>query len=225
MKLINLYSNQETFSKLLLELKNLPLNESGIGSAISIEREHPKAERYFVLGDSHNKTTYESFKTFAKNNPGAGMLLFDAHPDLEKGDFLRKLVDEKIIDKNKIILLGIRKFSGAEKDFMDLNGIRYFTIRQLGQNAEDICTALMETSSKWPSVYLSIDIDVLDPAFAPGTKVIEPAGMSSRELLYFLQRIRMMKNLKAADLVEIDSFKDINSMTVKLGAKILRELV
>ena len=74
-------------------------------------------------------------------------------------------------------------------------------------------------------MYVSLDIDVIDPAFAPATNHPEPAGLTSRQLIYIMQRIAMMKNLKAADIVEIDSEKDRNhdSMTTKLGARILAE--
>jgi agmatinase len=74
------------------------------------------------------------------------------------------------------------------------------------------------------SLYVSIDIDVLDPAFAPGTGYLEPSGLSSRELIFFLQRLSNLKNLKAVDLVEINPKLDISNLTVKTGAKIISEL-
>jgi len=74
-------------------------------------------------------------------------------------------------------------------------------------------------------LYVSIDIDVLDPAFAPGTGYREPGGLSSRDFIYLVQRINKIKNLKAVDIVEINPDKDIKNQTVKLGAKILSELI
>ena len=77
------------------------------------------------------------------------------------------------------------------------------------------------------SLYVSLDIDVTDPAFAPATNHPEPAGLTSRQLIYIMQRIAMMKNLKAVDIVEIDSEKDKkhDGMTTKLGARILAEMI
>jgi len=79
--------------------------------------------------------------------------------------------------------------------------------------------------SKGKELYVSIDIDVIDPAFAPGTGYCEPGGLSTRDFLYLIQRINKLKNLKAIDLVEINPDKDKENMTVKLGAKILSELI
>ena len=73
--------------------------------------------------------------------------------------------------------------------------------------------------------YISVDIDVLDPAFAPGTGYLEPGGLSTRELLYLLQRIKLLKNIRKYDLVEVNPDKDINLMTCKTAAKIIKELI
>ena len=82
----------------------------------------------------------------------------------------------------------------------------------------------MSVAKDFESLYISIDVDVLDPAFAPGTGYIEPGGLTTRELLFFLHRLKKLKNLKAYDLVEINPKKDVNDMTSKVGAKLLVEL-
>ena len=79
----------------------------------------------------------------------------------------------------------------------------------------------MEIALNFSDLYLSIYIDVLDPAFAPGTGYKESGGLSIRELLFFLQRISKIRNLKRVDLVEINPEKDKNDMTLDCGAKIL----
>ena len=73
----------------------------------------------------------------------------------------------------------------------------------------------METARQWPALYISIDIDAVDPAFAPGTGYIEPAGLTSRELIYLVQRFKLLKNLKMVDLVEINPEKDFTTKTPK----------
>ena len=83
----------------------------------------------------------------------------------------------------------------------------------------------METEKNWDSLYLSIDIDAVDPAFAPGTGFIEPGGFTSREVLYIVQRLKRLRNLKMIDLVEVNPKKDLNKMTIKLSAKIVKELL
>ena len=83
----------------------------------------------------------------------------------------------------------------------------------------------MEQARNFSDLYISIDIDILDPAFAPGTGYIEPAGLSTRELIYLIQRIKLLKNIKKYDLVEVNPDKDINNMTSKVAAKIIKELI
>ena len=83
----------------------------------------------------------------------------------------------------------------------------------------------MSIAKEWDAMYISIDIDVLDPAFAPGTGYCEPGGLSTRELLYMIQRLKWLKNYEIADIVEIAADKDINNMTICAAAKIVRELI
>ncbi|MBU2503631.1 MAG: arginase family protein, partial [Nanoarchaeota archaeon] len=74
-------------------------------------------------------------------------------------------------------------------------------------------------------VYVSIDVDCMDPAFAPATGYQEPGGLTSRQFLYILQRLNRAKGLKAFDIVEINPTLSGAELTVKLGAKILSELI
>ena len=75
-------------------------------------------------------------------------------------------------------------------------------------------------------VYVSIDIDVLDPAFAPGMSHHEPGGWSVRQLLDAIESIRAADvPVIGADLVEINPARDINDLTAMVGAKLVRELL
>ena len=69
--------------------------------------------------------------------------------------------------------------------------------------------------------YLTIDIDVIDPSFAPGTSTPVPGGLNHFELINLLQIILKDKNLIGVDLVEINPEKDINSLTVNIGVEII----
>jgi arginase family enzyme len=81
--------------------------------------------------------------------------------------------------------------------------------------------------SNGKELYVSIDIDVIDPAFAPSTGYPEVGGLTSRQFIYLIQRINKIKNLRAIDLVEINEKQDKqnNNLTINLGAKILAELI
>ena len=184
-----------------------------------------------ILGGDHS-ITYSSFKAFVKKNPGAGFIVFDAHPDCENNfspptqeDYLRVLIDEGYLDPNKVIIIGIRNWDKKEIDFLNEKRIKYYTMDKIMQfGVIEVCDIIIEVALSWPSFYLSIDIDAVDPAFAPGTGYIEPGGLSSRELIYFIQRLKKMKNHLMSDIVEISPRKDVNELTVKLGAKLIMEL-
>ncbi|MBW3003515.1 arginase family protein [Candidatus Woesearchaeota archaeon] len=188
-------------------------------------------EHCIVLGGDHS-VTYAAFKAFASNNPGAGIVVFDAHPDCENNfsppsheDFLRVLIEEGVVDASRVIIVGLRNWHSNEFNFLRDKKIKYFAMKEVfDRGVKEVCDAVMFVAKQWPSLYLSIDIDAVDPAFAPGTGYCEPGGLTSRELLYFVQRMKNLKNLKIVDLVEINPEKD-NGLTVKLGSKIVKEFL
>ena len=92
------------------------------------------------------------------------------------------------------------------------------------ESLHDITDAIMSAAKNFSHLYISIDIDAVDPAFAPGTGYPEPAGLTSRQLFYMLHRLKNLKNINIIDIVEVNPKKDINNMTSKLAAKILVEL-
>lgn len=208
-----------------IDNKNLSLSHNNIFDKIKT-----LSEKALIIGGDHS-ISYPCFKAFASNNRDAGLVVFDAHPDLMESagvssqeDWLRSLINEGIVDKKNVILIGLRNWDGQEKEFLELNKIKFFTMKHIfSQGIDNICDTVMENVRKWSSFYLSIDIDAVDPAFAPGTGYQEPAGLSSRELIYFIQRLKLLKNMKMMDLVEINPEIE-DKLTPKLGAKILFEL-
>lgn len=190
-----------------------------------------KEKNSIFIGGDHS-VTYSLFKAFASANKNAGLVVFDAHPDVfhqfdfaTHGDWLKFLVDEKIVNPENIMVIGIRNSDRKELDYLKDKKIKYIPMHKLFNNVEDSCDAVMEFANKLPSFYLSIDIDVVDPAFAPGTGYTEPCGLTSNEILYFVQRLRLLKNLRAADIVEVNPQFDANRMTSKLAAKLVAELL
>ncbi|RME78594.1 arginase family protein [Candidatus Woesearchaeota archaeon] len=185
-----------------------------------------------ILGGDHS-ITYASVKGFMKNNPGAGLLVFDAHPDLvhnhnppTQEDYLITLIEEGIIDPKKIILIGLRNWEQSEIAYLKMHKINHFTMDQIYQQGfPDIIQGVMEVIRSWPACYVSLDIDVCDPAHAPGTGWIEPGGITSRDVLFAVQRLQLIEQVKCMDIVEVDPAKDVNGMTVQLAAKIVVETI
>ena len=183
----------------------------------------------FIGGD--HSLTYHAFKGFASKYSNPGLVIFDAHPDCEvctssasHEDFVRKLIDDGILKKENLVLVGVRCFSKNEISFLKKNRIKYFTMKQIYGNFEDVCDSVMEILREFDGFYLSLDVDVLDPAFAPGVGYREPGGFSVRELIYFLGRLRLLKGYGVCDLVEINPEKDVGGLTVDVGAKLIWEM-
>jgi len=184
------------------------------------------------LGGDHS-ITYPLVKAFAEVYPkNPGIIIFDAHPDAENDfmppsqeDLLCGLVNQNIIKTENIILIGTRNWDKNEIEFINKHKIKYFSMQEIGREGiHEASESIMSIAKKFSDLYISIDIDVLDPAFAPGTGYMEPGGLTTRELLFLLHRFKKMVNLKAYDLVEINPSKDVKDMTSKVGAKILVEL-
>lgn len=221
----------ENNKKPVFEVKQIDL-----GSETDISRIHEMissmvSDNGIYVGGDHS-ITYSLFRSFLKRNPGAGIISFDAHPDVypcydypTHGDWLYHLIEDGMLDPRNVIIVGVRSAAKEEIDYMKDKGIKYFPMKKIFGDIDNICDNVMELARDFASLYISIDIDSVDPSCAPGTGYIEPAGFTSRELLYFIQRLRLLKNIRAVDITEVNPEKDINGMTAKLGAKIAGEFL
>lgn len=223
----------------LLDVEEIHLDNSNLEltnkliykNSFKIYETKPKV--VFLGGDhSISYSTVRAFLDYCENSGKKPCLIvFDAHPDCMEPlkeptheEWLRKVVEEGFPAEN-ILLVGIRNSWESEIKFIKEKKIRTLSINSILLNIEDSCDAIMEFSNG-KELYVSIDIDVIDPAFAPATGYSnEVGGLTSREFLYLISRINKIKNLRALDLVEINPEKDSDGKTVKLGAKILGELI
>jgi len=189
-------------------------------------------ENFILLGGDHS-VTYPSFKAFAANFKNAGIVVFDAHPDCMQPfsaptheNFLRTLIEDGILNPENVLIVGVRNWDKEEYKFLKEKKIKYYSMSEISyEGTRSVCDAVMAAAKDWDGMYLSIDIDAVDAAFVPGTGYPEVGGLTSRELLYFVQRIKNLNNLKAADVVEVNPPKDINDMTSLLAAKLVIELL
>ena len=200
----------------------------------SLEAFETKPKTVFLGGDhSISYSTTKAFFDYVRNrNSGKEpcLIVFDAHADCmptmkepTHEEWLRGLIEYGFPAEN-ILLVGVRNFWREELKFLNEKKITIITMNQLLEDLQDTCDTIMEFSNG-KELYVSVDIDVIDPAFAPSTGSQEPGGLTNRQFLYLIQRINKIKNLKAVDIVEINSEKDKTGLTVKLGAKILSELL
>ncbi len=222
----------------LLDLEEIHLDNSNIElsneliykNSFKMFETQPKT--IFVGGD--HSISYSITRGFFDSCQNSGkepcLIVFDAHADCMKPmkeptheEWLRKLIEDGFSTRN-ILLVGVRNMWKDEIIFLKEKGIRMISMNQFLDNLQDTCDAIMEFSDG-KELYVSIDIDVIDPAFAPGTGYQESGGLSTRDFLYIIQRVNKIKNLRGIDIVEINPTKDEGNKTVKLGAKILAELI
>ncbi|MBS3071100.1 arginase family protein [Candidatus Pacearchaeota archaeon] len=193
-----------------------------------------KPKTVFLGGD--HSVSYSILKAFSEycdnENKKPCLIIFDACVDLAENsevpnnnNWLKELIDIGFPAEN-VLIVGARSISYEEKELVKSKGIKLIQMSTLFEDIKGICDTIMEFS-RGKELYISIDISVVDPAFAPSTIHSETGGLSSREFIYLIQRLNKVKNLKAADIVEINSEDDNkrDNLTVKLGAKILSELI
>jgi arginase family enzyme len=215
-----------------LDNKNLEITNKLIYKN-SFEIYETKPKVVFLGGDhSISYSTTRAFLDYCDNSGKKPcLIIFDAHPDCMESmkeptheEWLRKLIEEGFPTEN-ILLVGIRNSYESELVFLKEKKIKVISLNSILLNIEESCDVIMEFSNG-KELYVSIDIDAIDPVFAPGTGYKnEVGGFTSREFIYLIQRINMIKTLRALDIVEINPDKDEDEKTVKLGAKILGELL
>lgn len=163
-----------------------------------------------------------------------GIIYFDAHTDLsyEYGGTLyshasplRRGLENKNLNPENIVLVGVRSFEEEPLKYIRQKSISYFdpsTIEYRG--VEEVTHKIVEHFRNIENVYISIDIDVLDPAFAPGTGIPEAGGLSTRQLLTIIRGLWPL-NLVGADVVEVSPPLDINDITSITAHKIIKEIL
>jgi len=181
-------------------------------------------KQMIILGGEH-LITLGSFSCFPKDT---GYVVFDAHYDLRDqyadiklshAAYLRRLIEKR--GSENIVHVGARAFVIEELAFLKDNKIRTISDKEIRDgNGPKL---LQDITSTFDSLYLSIDLDVLDPAFAPGVGNPEAVGISSREL-YDLVTTLQNKKIEAADIVELNPTYD-NGATASMAAKMISTII
>ncbi|MFX0033871.1 MAG: agmatinase [Candidatus Hodarchaeota archaeon] len=180
------------------------------------------------------KAVGESFK----DRHELGVLIFDAHLDLyeqwDKGVYSHATISHRVYDldyinHDNILIVGTRDIDIPELKIANKEKITYLDAYQLQDHGldkytEEIINFFKNTSIKY--LYLSIDIDVLDPSIAPATGFAIPGGLSYRELWKILREITKEFKVIGFDVVEVAPNLDLpNNLTSNLAAKLIIELI
>lgn len=178
-------------------------------------------KKLFSIGGEH-LVSYPIIKAYQRQYPSLCVIQMDAHADLRE-DYLGETLShatvmrqvlEYIGDKN-LFQLGIRSGTRAEFQYAARKSNLY--INRFFDAVDEVKNAIQDRP-----VYITLDIDVLDPAFAPGTGTTEAGGITSRELLRTLHALADL-NVVGFDMVEISPPYDQGDNTSILGAKMIRE--
>jgi formiminoglutamase len=169
-----------------------------------------------------------------KPNEKIGILQFDTHFDLRdlsdngpsNGTPMRNLIESGVVEAANMYNLGLHGFFNSKdlKRYADERGVNYFTLRETRKKGIEatVLHCLEELSAKVDSIYLTVDMDVLDIAYAPGVPASTPGGMTSTELLEGVLAAGRHNKVKAMDIVCLDPLKDtLAQPTVKLGTHVL----
>ncbi len=175
--------------------------------------------RLISLGGDH-AITYPVLKSYHTHYHQLEILQLDAHPDLYDNyggnryshacPFAR-IMEEKLA--SRLIQMGIRTLNAHQKEQAERFGVEIIDMQNLKHP--------QPVHLNGP-LYLSIDLDVLDPAFAPGVSHHEPGGMSTRQLIELIQGLQVP--LAGADIVEFNPRRDPSEITAMVAVKILKEV-
>ncbi|HEX6778543.1 MAG TPA: agmatinase [Ktedonobacterales bacterium] len=179
-----------------------------------------RGRRVLTLGGDHS-ITYALVRAYAAAYPGLTVLHIDAHPDLyddfEGHRFSHASPFARIMEEGavkRLVQVGIRAMNPHQQAQARRFGVEVIAMRDYHPGL---------TLDLDGPLYISLDLDALDPAFAPGVSHHEPGGFSVRELLALLRRVKAP--LVGADIVEYNPVRDHADMTAMVAAKFYKELV
>lgn len=187
-----------------------------------------------VMGGDHSITLGE-LRAIAKKHGPVSLLQFDSHTDVgdihlgmkyTHGTPFRRAIEEELIDPTTSIQVGLRGSLDGPEEIDDAIDLGFQVIRAEELFAMGIPTLIKTIKNRIGTspVFLTFDIDFVDPAFAPGTGTPEVGGVMSREALQILRGLTNM-NFVGFDVVEVLPMHDHSNITASLAANIMFEMI
>ncbi len=190
------------------------------------------------LGGDHS-LTYPCFRAAAERKHPLGLITFDAHHDvrmytpeqISSGTPFRRCLElgDAYLRGANLVQIGLRPFANSRvyAEFCREQGITYWSVQDVEEKGmlEIAHSAAKIAGTSTEGVYLSIDIDVVDAAFAPGASATAPGGLTTREILTGVATLAEHVPLVAADIMEVSPPLDQGNRTSDLAALILATLL
>jgi len=189
-----------------------------------------------VLGGDHS-IAEPDIRACAQRHGPVGLVHFDTHTDtgtevfgveVSHGTPMYRLVRDGHVDPKRYVQIGLRGYWPGEAEFswQAEQGITAFFMRDVRDLGVDTVVEQAAASVGEGPVFLSVDVDVLDPAFAPGTGTPEPGGMTSLELLRAVRTVASRLQIVGADVVEvIPTAVGSADITALVADRIVREIL
>jgi agmatinase len=204
------------------------------------QRVHAVASRRIVpivLGGDHSITLPSATAVADVYGHGkVGIVHFDAHADtadrvdgnlLSHGTPMRRLVESGAVPGTHFVQVGLRGYWPPKEvfDWMAARGMRWFTMQQIWERGFQavMADAIGHAMSMADHLYLSIDIDSLDPSYAPGTGTPEPGGIVAADLLRMVREICRRHSVVGVDIVEVAPAYDVSELTVNVAHRLAFE--
>ncbi|CAL5209888.1 unnamed protein product [Lathyrus oleraceus] len=215
------------------DMQNLGVNEARlmdfISDSVKIVMNHTPL-RPLILGGDHS-ISYPVVRAISEKLGGPiDILHFDAHPDLYENfednyyshaSQFAQIVEGKHV--NRLVQVGIRSITAQARQHGEKYGIEIHEMRNFAKERDYLENLALGTSEGVKGVYVSINVNSLDPAYAHGVSHIESGGLSLRDVLNILHNLK--GNIVGGDVVEYNPQHDaINNMTALVTAKLVREL-
>ena len=189
-----------------------------------------------VIGGDHS-ITLPILRALAAHHgaDGFSVIHFDTHADTgvpedpipNHGEPFSRAVDEGVLLGGNIVQIGLRGCWPFPEDFdrMRGQGFRWHTMGEIDDRGlrAVLDDAIAHARERAPRTYLTVDVDSMDPAYAPGTGTPEPGGLTSRELLGAVRRIACELDLCGVDLVEVSPPYDVAGITALAGQRVIQE--
>jgi len=187
---------------------------------------------HIFLGGDHS-VTYITLKALKEtSNDSWGLIYLDSHPDLYESYkanpyshacTVRRIIDEAIVNPKHIVQVGVRAATAEQLDYAKKKGISIVSTSDVYKvSVKKISSMVNEILSNVDNVYASFDVDVLNPAFAPGVGNPEGGGVTLRNLIDIIHNLEGI-NIQALDVVEANPDYDCGGVTFYSISKFIRE--
>ncbi len=208
---VELYDDELDYEPYMFGINTLPELREGFSSPDAMFQavrnkgfELAKTGKFIAMLGGEHSITAGMVSAFADVYDNLSVLQLDAHADLRNSYngslFNHACVMRRVLEYCPIVQIGIRSLSLAEKQFIDRSGLSVFFMKDIRKSGNWIDFAIDKLTE---NVYLTIDLDVLDPSIMPSVGTPEPDGMLWAEMISFIKRLAEKRKIVGCDLVEL----------------------